>query len=160
RFLYLARHRTVFRDEVLSELMPPLEPDGTSLLWESLGRRFTGLTYQEADRLSQANKEFIRTLFPQDPIYTTLLPPHVQELIGQVGKDTKGVEKMLREVGFAFAHRIDPFDGGPPLHARTDDITLARNTRSGRVAVLPAAEGEPPAGLRSFLVARERPEPP
>ena len=43
RFLYLARHRTLFRDEVLSELMPPLEPDGTSLLWESLGRHFTGL---------------------------------------------------------------------------------------------------------------------
>ncbi len=64
RFLYLARHRQLFRDEVLSELMPPLEPDGTSLLWESLGRRFTGLTYQEADRLSQTNKEFIRALFP------------------------------------------------------------------------------------------------
>ena len=64
RFLYLARHRGWFRDEVLSELMPPLEPDGTSLLWEALGHRFTGLTYQEADRLSQANKEFIRALFP------------------------------------------------------------------------------------------------
>jgi arginine N-succinyltransferase len=60
RFLYIARHRTAFRDEVLSELMPPLEPDRTSLLWESLGRRFTGLSYQEADRLSQDNKEFIR----------------------------------------------------------------------------------------------------
>ena len=44
RFLYIARHRTAFRDEVLSELMPPLEADGTSLLWESLGRKFTGLT--------------------------------------------------------------------------------------------------------------------
>ena len=39
RFLYIARHRPAFRDEVLSELMPPLEPDGTSLLWESLGRQ-------------------------------------------------------------------------------------------------------------------------
>jgi len=77
RFLYIARHRAAFRDEVLSELMPPLEPDGTSLLWESLGRRFTGLSYQEADRLSQDNKEFIRTLFPQDPLYASLLPAHV-----------------------------------------------------------------------------------
>ena len=56
RFLYMARHRGLFRDEVLSELMPPLEPDGTSLLWESLGRKFTGLTYQEADRLSQTEQ--------------------------------------------------------------------------------------------------------
>jgi arginine N-succinyltransferase len=156
RFVYLARHRSVFRDEVLSELMPPLEPDGTSLLWESLGKRFTGLTYQDADRLSQDNKEFIRTLFPQDPLYATLLPPHVQELIGQVGPETRSVERMLREVGFSYAHRIDPFDGGPHFHARTDDITVVRDTRTARVAVAPGST-EP---QQSFIVARERSEPP
>jgi arginine N-succinyltransferase len=156
RFLYLARHRGQFRDEVLSELMPPLEPDGTSLLWESLGRKFTGLSYQEADRLSQNNKEFIRALFPQDPLYVTLLPAHVQELIGTVGPETRGVEKMLREVGFAYAHRIDPFDGGPHFQARTDDITLVQGTRRARVAA-----GPPPAGpMQSLLVARERTAPP
>ena len=125
----------MFRDEVLSELMPPLEPDGTSLLWESLGGGSPGSRYQEADRLSQENKEFIRTLFPQDPLYATLLPPHVQELIGQVGPNTRGVERMLREIGFTYAHRIDPFDGGPHFQARTDDITLVRDTRAARVAV-------------------------
>ena len=159
RFLYIARHRTAFRDEVLSELMPPLEPDGTSLLWESLGRRFTGLTYQEADRLSQDNKEFIRSLFPQDPLYASLLPPHVQELIGQVGPETKAVEKMLRGVGFSYAHRIDPFDGGPHFQARTDDITLVRATRAGRVG---AGSEEALAGAPAvpILVGRERAEAP
>jgi arginine N-succinyltransferase len=156
RFMFIARHRNLFRDEVLSELMPPLEADGTSLLWESLGRRFTGLTYQEADRLSQGNKEFIRTLFPQDPIYATLLPPHVQALIGQVGPDTKGVEKLLHECGFSYAHRIDPFDGGPHFHARTDDITLVRGTRTMRVAFETPAGG----GSATFLVARERADAP
>ncbi|HEY5088943.1 MAG TPA: arginine N-succinyltransferase [Polyangia bacterium] len=156
RFLYLARHRNLFRDEVLSELMPPLEPDGTSLLWESLGRKFTGLTYQEADRLSQVNKEFIRTLFPQDPIYLTLLPAHVQALIGQVGPETKGVERLLREVGFSFAHRIDPFDGGPHFHAKTDDITLVRTTRVARVVASNRANAPP----ERLLVAREQPAAP
>jgi arginine N-succinyltransferase len=159
RFLYIARHRAAFRDEVLSELMPPLEPDGASLLWESLGRRFTGLTYQEADRLSQDNKEFIRTLFPQDPLYASLLPPHVQELIGQVGPETKAVEKMLRDVGFAYAHRIDPFDGGPHFQARTDDITLVRSTRVGRVG---GEGGAAPSAVAAvpLIVARLRPEAP
>jgi arginine N-succinyltransferase len=157
RFLYLARHRGLFRDDVLSELMPPLEPDGTSLLWEALGRRFTGLSYQEADRLSQTNKEFIRALFPQDPIYATLLPPHVQERIGQVGAETRGVEKMLREIGFSYAHRIDPFDGGPHFQARTDDITLCRATRTARVV---DAASTPAAAPAAMLVARERPAPP
>ncbi len=160
RFLYLARHRSLFRDEVLSELMPPLEPDGTSLLWESLGRRFTGLTYQEADRLSQANKEFIRALFPQDPIYATLLPPHVQALIGEVGPETKGVEKLLRAVGFAYAHRIDPFDGGPHFHAKTDDITLVKTTRVARVADAAHAPIDAGGRRQTFLVARERPAAP
>ena len=157
RFLYLARHRPLFRDEVLSELMPPLEPDGTSLLWESLGRRFTGLSYQEADRLSQANKEFIRALFPQDPIYATLLPPHVQALIGEVGPETKGVEKLLREVGFAYAHRIDPFDGGPHFHAKTDDITLVKTARVAWVAEAAHAPIDAGGRRQAFLVARERP---
>jgi arginine N-succinyltransferase len=156
RFLYLARHRELFRDEVLSELMPPLEPDGTSLLWESLGRRFTGLDYQEADRLSQTNKEFIRALFPQDPIYATLLPPHVQALIGEVGPETKGVEKLLREVGFAYAQRIDPFDGGPHFHAKTDDITLVKTTRVARVADAAHASIDAGGRRQTFLVARER----
>ena len=41
---------------------------------------------------------------------------------------------MLREIGFTYAHRIDPFDGGPHFQARTDDITLVRATRAARVA--------------------------
>ncbi|MES1171887.1 MAG: arginine N-succinyltransferase [Bacteroidota bacterium] len=133
RFAYIAAHRAIFRDEVLSELMPPLEPDGTSLLWEALGRRFTGLSYQEADQLSHENKEFIRALFPEEPIYATLLPPHVQSVIGVVGPDTKGVEAMLRRIGFEYAQRIDPFDGGPHFRARIDDVTLVAATRRGRV---------------------------
>jgi arginine N-succinyltransferase len=156
RFLYIARHRAAFRDDVLSELMPPLEPDGTSLLWESLGRRFTGLSYQEADRLSQDNKEFIRSLFPQDPLYASLLPAHVQQMIGQVGPETKAVEKMLREIGFSYANRIDPFDGGPHFQARTDDITLVRATRAGRVGAAPEQAAAPEPLAVPLIVARER----
>jgi arginine N-succinyltransferase len=159
RFLYLSLHREVFRDEVVSELMPPLEPDGRSLLWEALGRHFTGLSYQEADRISRENKEFIRTLFPQDPIYATLLPPAAQALIGQVGPTSRPVERLLRRIGFSFAHRIDPFDGGPHFHAATDEITLVKGTRRSTVrAVGEGGPGDPPAV--DALVAAERSAPP
>jgi arginine N-succinyltransferase len=159
RFLYIALHREVFRDEVVSELMPPLEPDGRSLLWESLGRHFTGLSYQEADRISRENKEFIRTLFPQDPIYATLLPENAQALIGQVGPSSRPVERLLRRIGFAFAHRIDPFDGGPHFHAATDEITLVKTTRRATVRGFDeGAAGDPPAV--DALVSAERPEAP
>jgi arginine N-succinyltransferase len=155
RFLYVALHRDSFCDEVVAELMPPLEPDGRSLLWEAVGRHFTGLSYQEADRLSRENKEFIRTLFPQDPIYGSLLPPAAQALIGQVGPTSKPVERLLRRIGFSYAQRIDPFDGGPHFHARTDDITLVKTARRLRVS---AADRS--AAATDAFVAREAPEPP
>jgi arginine N-succinyltransferase len=123
RFLFIALHRADFRDQVLAELLPPFEPDGSSLLWEAYGHRFTGLSYREADRLSRSNKEFVRSLFP-DEIYATLLSPEAQRVIGAVGAETQGVEKMLRRVGFEYAQRVDPFDGGPHFTCATDKISL------------------------------------
>ena len=134
RFLFIRMHRELFRDQVLSELLPPLDADGTSQLWEHLGRRFTGLSYQEADHLSKDNKEFIHALFPDDPIHTELLPDNVRAFIGRVGPETQPVEKMLRRIGFDYADQIDPFDGGPHFVARTDDITIVRNAESSRRA--------------------------
>ena len=155
RFLFIAAHRDAFRDDVISELLPPLEADGTSLLWEALGRRFTGLSYQEADRITQANKEFIRSLFPGSPIYTSLLPEEARAIIGAVGPATRGVERMLRAVGFRYANRIDPFDGGPHFHVRTDDIKLVKAARK-----LPVADADLAKSAPHALVAVDRPEPP
>jgi arginine N-succinyltransferase len=132
RFLFIAAHRPLFRPEVVAELLPPLEPDGTSHLWEALGRKFTGLSYAEADVLSKKNKEFIKQLFPETVIYATLLDPQAQEVIGKVGAQTRGVEKMLRRIGFQYAHRVDPFDGGPHFVANTDEISLVKRTRRSR----------------------------
>ncbi len=149
RFLFMRMHRELFRDHVLSELLPPLGDDGTSKLWEALGRHFTGLTYQEADRLSKDNKEFIHALFPDDPIHTELLPEDVRAIIGQVGEDTRGVEKMLRRIGFEYAEQIDPFDGGPHFVATTDDISVVRDAKE---AIVRAHEGE---GKRWAILGHE-----
>jgi arginine N-succinyltransferase len=86
RFLFIALHRGLFRNEVVAELLPPLEPDGTSLLWEALGRHFMDMSYLEADLLSKRNKEFITSLFPSGDIYASLLPKEAQEVIGKVGR--------------------------------------------------------------------------
>lgn len=154
RFLFMRMHRATFRDQVISELLPPLEPDGTSKLWKALGKRFTGLTYQEADRLSKDNKEFIHALFPDDPIHTELLPDDVQAIIGQVGEDTKGVEKMLRRIGFDYANQIDPFDGGPHFIANTDAITVVRDAVELEVRDL---DDTKPADRRWTILAVESP---
>lgn len=147
RFLFIAMHRDLFKDEVIAELMPPLLPDGRSELWEYIGKRFTGLSYQEADRLSHENKEFIYALFPQTPLYASMLPSSVAELIGQVGEATRGAERILRKIGFEYSGQIDPFDGGPHFSAKTDAITLVAHARTA--TVLSAADaGHPPPGAR------------
>lgn len=129
RFLYIAAHQDQFKDEVVAELLPPLETDGTSHLWEALGRKFTDMSYAEADLLSKKNKEFIKGLFPEGVIYATVLSPQAQEVIGKVGAQTKGVEKLLRRIGFRYAHRVDPFDGGPHFSATLDEIAPVQATR-------------------------------
>lgn len=155
RFLFIAINREMFQNRVLAELMPPLEPDGTSLLWEAVGRRFTGLSYREADRLSKKNKEFIRGLFPSGDIYASLLAPEAQAVIGEVGRETRGVAKMLSRIGFRYWNRVDPFDGGPHYIAPTDEIELVQRTRRCRV-VGSLLDGEP----HRYLVARTYPGPP
>lgn len=140
RFLYMAAHRRLFRDKVLAELMPPLGKDGKSVLWEALGRNFTGLTYQEADRLSRANKEFIKELFPQSDIYVTLMGDRARRVVGEVGPETKGVQRMLERIGFKYVERIDPFDGGPHYEASLADITLVRRFRTAKLSQAPFEE--------------------
>jgi arginine N-succinyltransferase len=155
RFLFIATHRELFKNELLAELLPPLEPDGTSHLWEALGRRFTGMSYAEADLLSSENKSFIRDLFPSGNVYASLLSQDAQNVIGKVGAQTRGVEKMLRRVGFRYAKRIDPFDGGPHFVAGADEVTAVRDTVRASVRV-----GAPASGVGRALLARDLPAAP
>lgn len=129
RFMYIGLHPSRFCDELQAELLPPLEDDGSSVLWEWLGRRFTGLDYMEADRLSHDSAEFIRSLFPQERLYVSLMPDEVQAVLGEVGPATRGVERMLRSIGFRFNQHLDPFDGGPHFAAQRSHVTPVRETR-------------------------------
>jgi arginine N-succinyltransferase len=155
RFAYIAGRREAFRDQLLAELLPPLEPDGTSHLWEALGRRFTGMTYAEADLLSSRDKEFIRDLFPLGEIHTSLFDDRARDVIGRVGEQTLGVERMLLAAGFRYARRVDPFDGGPHFCARTEEVALVRNARrvrfAGTLDVGAGAPDEPGAVVLQYL---------
>ncbi len=142
RFLYMATFPDRFRETVLAELMPPLAKDGKSLFWESFGRRFTGLDYQDADKLSRRGKEFIQQLFPGGEFYATLLPPRVQRALGKVGRTTEPARRMLARIGFRHVNRIDPFDGGPHYEAKLGEVSVVRGHRRLEVAGEPLEPGE------------------
>jgi arginine N-succinyltransferase len=122
RFLYIAMNPDRFEERILCELTPPLTDEGRSEFWESLGRRFTGLPYQEADLLSQSNKEFISSLFPEEDIYLCLLDAKARLVMGRVGEQTKPAQHLLESIGFEYLEEVDPFDGGPHYGANTKDI--------------------------------------
>jgi arginine N-succinyltransferase len=156
RFLWVAMHRSRFRERILVELLPRLEEDGRSPLWEALGRKFTGLSYQEADRLSRENKEFIQQLFPPGEIYVTIFSQKIQDAIGEVGPETQGAKSMLTKIGFRYDERIDPFDGGPHYSAPTDRIDPIRRYRRGRLAEAALPEEPEPGEAEERLVSVER----
>jgi len=132
RLLYLGLNRSRFLDRFISELLPPLDKNNRSVLWEAYGRKFTGLTYQEADQLSQDNKEFIDSLFPQNRIYTCILPIKARQVIGKVGAKSLPVQGMAEKNGFTFLNQIDPFDGGPHYGCKVNKIIALKNLVSGR----------------------------
>lgn len=122
RFVYMGLNPERFEERVLCELTPPLTEEGRSEFWEALGRRFTGLPYQEADMLSQTNKEFIESLFPEEDIYMSLLDAKARLVLGRVGEATKPAQHLLESIGFEYLEEVDPFDGGPHYGAKTKDI--------------------------------------
>lgn len=129
RFNFIGMNRDRFEDRILCELTPPLTEDGRSEFWEALGRRFTGLPYQEADLLSQTHKEFIESLFPQENIYLCLLDAKARAVLGRVGDSTRPAQHLLESIGFKYIDEVDPFDGGPHFACRTEEIEPIKQGR-------------------------------
>lgn len=147
RFHFMGLHRKWFDRRVIAEVMGSLTPDSRNVLWDYLGGRFINLSYLEADVFCQHSKEFITSLFPETPIYASLLPPEARNLIGRVGDEAKPALSVLERQGFEHHGHIDPFDGGPYLEARLDRIPLVKAT--SRVAVV--ATGRVPSGQVGLL---------
>lgn len=133
RFVYVGIYPDNFENRILCELTPPLTDEGRSEFWEALGRRFTGLPYQEADSLSQTHKEFIGSLFPEEDIYLCLLDAKARAVIGRVGEQTKPAQHLLESIGFEYLDEVDPFDGGPHFGANTKDIAVIQKGKKYRV---------------------------
>lgn len=134
RFVFMGLHPDKFEKKVLCELTPPLGEDGKSDFWESLGRRFTGLPYQEADLLSQSHKEFISSLFPEEDVYLCTLDTKARSVLGRVGNETKPAQHLLESIGFTYQDEVDPFDGGPHYGCDTQKIAPIAQGRKLKIA--------------------------
>jgi arginine N-succinyltransferase len=153
RFLYMGMAREEFEKRVLCELTPPLGEGGRSEFWEALGRRFTGLPYQEADLISRGNKEFISSLFPEDDIYLCLLDSRARLVLGRVGQETRAAQHLLESIGFKYLHEVDPFDGGPHYGADVAEISIVK---SGKWASIGDSRGSKGTFTERALIGTKR----
>lgn len=128
RFLYMALHPERFGRRILAEFLPPFEKGRENLFWNFLGKRFTGLSYREADRLSVYTKKFVFDLLPKK-ILVRYLPKETQALLGKVGKEAIPACRMLQKIGFRKTNRIEPFDGGPYYEAKREEIAVIRRAK-------------------------------
>lgn len=150
RFLYIGMEPTRFENELHSEMAPPLTEEGRSEFWEALGRRFTGMPYQEADQISSQNNGFIQSLFPEEDIYLALLDSKARLVLGRVGEETQPALHLLNRIGFKYKEEVDPFDGGPHLGCTTADCTIIQNSRKGKLKKARGGEFEQ-SGLIGLL---------
>ncbi len=151
RFHFIGLHRKMFRQMILAELMAPITSNGESLVWDTLGRRFIPLSYEEADRFCQYSREFMMALLPEGDIHLSLLPPAARAQIGEVGPETVPARRMLEGLGFKYEGYVDPFDGGPYVTARTDEIDLVRDTFHAELGAAVGHEQTDQVGIVSVL---------
>lgn len=140
RFLYIGMNTDRFEKELHAEMAPPLTDEGRSEFWEALGRRFTGMPYQEADVISQQNNKFIKSLFPEEDIYLCLLDSKARLVLGRVAEETQAALHLLNRIGFKYKEEVDPFDGGPHLGCLVSEVSLLKEAQWLRVSEKPKAD--------------------
>ncbi|HSU43412.1 MAG TPA: arginine N-succinyltransferase, partial [Casimicrobiaceae bacterium] len=138
RLLFIAEFSELFATKIFAELRGRLEADGTSPVWEGLGRHFFAMEYSRADYLTgTGQKSFIAELMPKHPVYVNLLAPAARDAIGAVHADTLPARAMLEQEGFRYEGYVDIFDAGPTVECTRDNIDAIR-----RASVMPCTLGE------------------
>jgi arginine N-succinyltransferase len=130
RYMFMAAHRTWFGERVIAELRGYQGEDGRSPVWESIGRHFYDMEFDEADRTGAIHgNQFIADLGPRYPIYISMLPAAAQEALGRPHQDGRPAHAMLLTEGFRDEGYVDIFDGGPTLVAHIDAVRTVMASR-------------------------------
>lgn len=149
RYLLIGAWPDLFAETVMAELRGWVDEAGESPFWDAIGRHFFRMNFAQADEINgRGNSQFIAELMPKFPIYTNLLPPQAQEVIGKPHVNTAAAMRILEAEGFKYRGAVDIFDGGPVLEARRDQIKSVRAYREAMLGGLEKCQDCP-----QYLVA-------
>jgi len=143
RYLFIAAHRARFGDRILAELRGIIDERGGSPFWDSIGGKFFGMSFQNADEFNAIHgNQFIADLMPKHPVYVAMLPEEARRVIGLPHPSGRAAMRMLENEGFAYECYVDIFDGGPTMTARTDQVRSVAEARQATVAETTLDKGE------------------
>lgn len=138
RFLYMATFPACFRETTIAELRGVSDEQGYSPFWHYVGSKFFPLSFQEADKLTLIDKQFIADLMPFYPICVQLLPPKAQAVIGKPHAASAAAMKILMKEGFSYQNYLDIFDAGPALETSTSTIKTLKESKLYQVVAIHA----------------------
>lgn len=131
RYMLMGNRPERFGEKTIAEMRGYRDENDQSPVWESLGIKFFGIAFDEADIMSGvSDKRFISDLMPKYPIYVDLLPQEARDAIGLPFPASLPALKMLEKEGFRYNNYVDIFDGGPSVEAYTRDIFTIRQTQT------------------------------
>lgn len=144
RFLLMADAPERFGDRIFAELRGWQNAEGHSPLWDALGQRFMGITFEEAVAYTaEAGLAFTEALLPDYPICIDLLPEEAQTVIGKPHDASAPALSMLKHEGFEWKGLIDLFDGGPHVESSLASINTVNMSRTSSVKIVPTDEHLP-----------------
>lgn len=136
RFMFMAQHPERFADTVIAEMRGVSDDAGHSPFWECMRQHFLDMDFATVTRLAgSGSSEFIAELMPRHPLYTHLLTPEAQAVIGEVHPNTRPALKLLEAEGFQHRGYVDPFDAGPTVEAKRAQIRSIAASTACRVEI-------------------------
>jgi arginine N-succinyltransferase len=127
RMMFISQFRDLFNQRIIVEIQGVQDEHQGSAFWDSLGRHFFGMDFDEADRLSSTlSRTFIAELMPVHPIYVPLLTMEAQQVLGQPKPEAQINCQLLYREGFTLSNLVDIFDGGPTLVAETNKLNTVK----------------------------------
>jgi len=142
RYLFIAQKPSIIAEHICAELRGWRGENGEQPFWDSVGKHFFEMGFEEADLHNAANgNQFIQDLMPRHPVYTVFLSEAARACIGKPHPSAEPAYDMLIDEGFEWDNYIDIFDGGPLVDAKTSQIRTIRESRVKRVFAIGDAEG-------------------
>lgn len=123
RLLFAGSFPERFEARIIAEIRGWQDATGHSPFWRRVIEPFFGTDFEKIDAVSgTGNKEFIRALLPEFPLYCELLPDEVRRIIGKAHDEAEPARRLLLKTGFRETPFVDVFDAGPMLEAGLADL--------------------------------------